>query len=635
MLALAIAGLGLLAAAPATADARAEHPPRPRVTIAMVPSGTTVEQIETAVPGIAPGVLSAGIGRVPASQTYLDIGQGTRLAGSLYPDTVPPLYVTGNRVAGRRWQQTLERAEDAPANIDPGLLASTLEDAGVSITATPLAGSPALIAVDEEGRVLRGADCRLGDCPGVTVGSVRLSELGPIAERRREQRGDVLIVLERAPPDRDLLAIGIAGPGFTAAGNLTSASTRMGGYVLSTDLLPTILDAYGIAIPDDVTGRVIETEGDADAEAVASREERLGEITERRTGALATNVLIWVALLALVAIVLGRRGAAFALRVFAIAMAAVPALLLIPAAIEPSALVERLLVGVGAPLVALLAIALTRPLGHRGPYAAFALAAGLSVGAIAIDVLAGSQLTPLSLLGSNPGYGVRFFGIGNELEATIGVLLLLGTGAAVTAIAPRDPRRAMAIATVLATLAAVLVFAPGRFGADVGAAITFPAGAAAAVIAALGLGGRRAMLVVLAPVAALALLVAVDLVLGGDAHLSRSVLDAGGLDEVGDVFERRISLGAKSFPNYIDSPFFIAALVGIVAAVWQRRRIASWLEGAPAARAGVIGAAGATVIGTLANDSAALLLMVGTAFIAAFCGLAWGARPPAEDRPPR
>ena len=634
MLALALAWLGLIALAPPAAQARAGDPPQPRVTIALLPSGTTVERIAAAVPGIAPGVLSAGIGQVPASQTYLDVGQGTRLAGSLYPETIPPLYVTGNRVSGRRWRQALERAADAPADIVPGLLASTLEEAGVSVTATPLAGSPALIATDREGRVSRGADCELGECPGVTVGSVRLAELPAVARRVRD--GDFLIALERPPPLRDQLAVGIAGPGFSGEGNLSSPTTRMPGYVLSTDLMPTILDAYGIAIPDEVSGRVIETDGDEpDSEAVATLEKRLGDVPERRYGALAVNLFIWLALLGLATLIWRRRAAVLGLRLLAVAMAAVPALLLIPAAIAPSELVERLIVGLGAPLAALLALAATRRLGPNGPYAAFGLAAAVSIVAVAIDVLAGSPLTPLSLLGSNPGYGVRFFGIGNELEATIGVLLMLGTGAAITAIAPRDPRRAMAIAAVLVTLAAVLVFAPGRFGADVGAAITFPAGAAAAVIAALGLGGRRALLVVLAPVAALALIVVVDLVLGGDAHLSRSVLDAGGLDEVGDVFERRISLGAKSFPRYIDSPFFIGALIAIAAAIWQRRRIASWLEGRPAARAGVIGAAGATVIGTLANDSAALLLMVGTGFIAVFCGLAWGSRPTADGGAPR
>jgi len=38
----------------------------------------------------------------------------------------------------------------------------------------------------------------------------------------------------------------------------------------------------------------------------------------------------------------------------------------------------------------------------------------------------------------------------------------------------------------------------------------------------------------------------------------------------------------------------------------------------------------ATVVGTLANDSAALLLMVGTGYVAAFSGLAWGSRPPGD-----
>ena len=42
------------------------------------------------------------------------------------------------------------------------------------------------------------------------------------------------------PPDNEALAIGIAGNGFD--GNLTSDSTRLDGYVLSTDVAPTIID---------------------------------------------------------------------------------------------------------------------------------------------------------------------------------------------------------------------------------------------------------------------------------------------------------------------------------------------------------------------------------------------------------
>nr|MBA2521881.1 hypothetical protein [Solirubrobacterales bacterium] len=141
--------------------------------------------------------------------------------------------------------------------------------------------------------------------------------------------------------------------------------------------------------------------------------------------------------------------------------------------------------------------------------------------------------------------------------------------------------------------------------------------------------------VLAAPLGALVLLVGIDLVTGGDAHLSRSVLGAGGLSDLGDVFQRRITQSARSFPRYIGSPFFIAALLGIIAGVFFRERVASWLSGLPAALAGVAGAIAATVVGTLANDSAALLLMVGTGFVAAFCGLAWAAAGGAVGRSAR
>ena len=500
MLARLSGALALLTflALPAGALAQGEAE-EPRVTIAVLPSATTVEDLSAAVPDAGTAVLSAGIGLVPASQTYLDIGQGARLAPSLYPDLVPPLYVTGNRVSGVRWREVLDRAAEAPADLEPGLLASTLKGAGIPIAARPLAGSPALIAVDEDGRVRRTSRCEPGRCPGVSVTSVDLAELAELSSTATRRPGDLLIAVERPPTDRDdLLALGIAGEGFSGGGTLTSDTTRMDGYVLSTDLLPTILDRYDVDVPDSVSGRAIEATGDGDAGEVADREERLSEISDRRGPVLAFNLAVWVGLALGAAAVGGRSAARAALALLPTTMAAVPVLLLLAVALGASLLAERLLVGIGAPLLAAGALFACRRLGDPTPYGAFAAVAALSVGAVAIDVIAGSPLTALSLLGPNPAFGVRFYGIGNELEATIAALLLLGCGAGVTALAPRDPARAVAIAVAVAVLAAVLVFAPGRFGADVGAAITFPAGAAGAIIAALHLrrsradaGGRR------------------------------------------------------------------------------------------------------------------------------------------------
>ncbi len=70
---------------------------------------------------------------------------------------------------------------------------------------------------------------------------------------------------------------------------------------------------------------------------------------------------------------------------------------------------------IGAPLLAALTLAALRD------YRALAVASAVTVGAYALDAILGSPLSALSLLGPNPALGVRFYGIGNELEALLSV----------------------------------------------------------------------------------------------------------------------------------------------------------------------------------------------------------------------
>src|SRR6185436_2225784 len=86
------------------------------------------------------------------------------------------------------------------------------------------------------------------------------------------------------------------------------------------------------------------------------------------------------------------------------------------------------------------------------------------------------------LLGPNPILGARFFGVGNELEVTVGVIGLLGIGALLAA----SPRKRIGWGFVIGGSALALTFSWGRLGADVGASIMIAAGAAAAAVAALG-----------------------------------------------------------------------------------------------------------------------------------------------------
>ena len=105
MLALAFVGL-LHAPAFAAAD-------EPRITVAMLPPGTEVGEIAAAVPEMAPGVMSAGLGRVPAAQTYLDIGQGNRVNERLYDSDLLPIYVREGQLEEGVWDRIVRRAEAA------------------------------------------------------------------------------------------------------------------------------------------------------------------------------------------------------------------------------------------------------------------------------------------------------------------------------------------------------------------------------------------------------------------------------------------------------------------------------------------------------------------------------------------
>ena len=133
-----------------------------------------------------------------------------------------------------------------------------------------------------------------------------------------------------------------------------------------------------------------------------------------------------------------------------------------------------------------------------------------------------------------------------------------------------------------------------------GAVPTVIAGATVAALVAAGSIPWRTRIAILlvAPVAGLAALALLDLVTGGDAHFSRSVLEAGRLDEIADIAERRVRLSYRSLGRG-SIPFLVAfALIALARglleaahACWRRRRArrgcgppstASWPRFSPA-----------------------------------------------------
>jgi hypothetical protein len=609
--ALLAAALMAVLAAPAAASSDQ------RALIAFLP-GAELEQLQQS--GMAVGLTSPTLGGYKPQQMAIDIGQGARISTRAYKSGLPQFAIvpsgSGARVAG--WPAEVARANAAPGDVTPGLLATTIERSGGHVGYLGVAGaerSEALAAADQSGQIQTFAEVRGSQFVSRALalwqpGSLLVARL-PDAEalkRLLAARGarDLVYVVE-APPPRGLrlLPTGVAGPGYR--GVLRSGTTRVTGLITATDVAPTVLDTLGIHVPKKMQGERIESRAGHGAAYVHDLSDRLDAVLGHRTTALRVVTLAWIVLLAVLWIVGRREGLRLAARIIFLSALWVPALALLTAALRPSDLGEALLLALGA-------LALGALTDRLLPWpAAPLIPAAVSLAAHTIDLAFGSHLISLSLAGPNPKGGSRFFGIGNELEITLAVTVLIGTGAGLTLLPRRYAPRGFAIACI----AAAFVIGVGRLGADVGGVITLGAGGAAAVVASLpgGVTRRAVALAVIVPVLAVGVLIGLDLLIGGGAHLTRTVSSSSGPGDFFQVIGRRWRLSVHGLTHGTTPISAGLGVIVLIVVALRRRALLAPLQGEheQAFAAGVIGVFFATVVGALANDSGPLIVMVGAA----------------------
>ena len=119
----------------------------------------------------------------------------------------------------------------------------------------------------------------------------------------------------------------------------------------------------------------------------------------------------------------------------------------------------------------------------------------------------------------------------------------------------------------------------------------------------------------MAPVAALGLLIVIDLLASGGSHLARNLVRADDASEIGELVTRRYELAWRTLASDGKPAALLAALVA-VAFAWRNR--ASLYSPLPhrAWIAALLGGLAAGVAGALSNDSGPVL------FINAVIGLA-------------
>jgi hypothetical protein len=662
----ALLGALVLALAP-VAPAQAQRAPRAAIVFWPGPQPLAkppaIERLAQA-PGLSAfGFMSSIQGSYTPEQTFLDISAGARTTTSLYDEELPverirldggrrgwetidaqgvTVVPPGGRI--RAWDEIAARAKTPPADVFPGFLAQSVRAAGGHVGYAGPRDSrnrEAIVAADRSGFVERAAlvppaavgriavavwkatDLIVVKLPPGPPGHGQLREL--LAARRPADL--VLVIQDPSHITRRLVASGAAG--LRGGTTLYSDSTRTEGLVSSTDVAPTVLGRPGVPVPDDMTGQSIEARGSARPADLSELRNRYTDLGPRRWA------VIWLGLIGAVALAglagLARSDPRVPGRVVLLAAMWLPSVLLLTGGLAPSAPMEGVIVAVLCGGLALLSD------GGRPWPRSLVLPAAVAVALHVADLALGSVLVGRSLLGPNPVLGSRFFGAGNELEIALAAVGLLGLGGALATASSRARVWGFAVGGALLAFA----MAWGRLGADVGAIPTVVAGATVAALVSAGniSWGRRIAILLAAPIGGLAALALLDLVTGGDAHFSRSVLEAGGLDQIADVAERRVRLSYRSLGRGV-IPFLVAlALVGLAVGFRYRRVLLASTGEAPGVRAAVYGLLAAVLIGALTNDSGPIILLIGSSYLLfAVVYLAAvtdpSARAPATDEPP-
>ena len=576
---------------------------------------------------LAIGLLGATQGGYSLEQALLDITQGTRTSKAAYkPSETPEL---GFVLTGRGsafildWGMAVRRAKKAPQTIVPGLLAGSIPGGAGYAGVVAHAQKAAIVAAGLHGHV---AGASIGSANTVAERALKLlrhhafvvaalpqgrSGGRELDQLRRARGPDDLLIVIKDPPDRlspQLLPIGIAGLS-KHSGALTSATTRRIGIVAGIDVLPTVLQHLGLKIPSQVKGEPMRVGGVRSAATLRDTETRLSVLSSRRTPALKTAFTAWLALLIALWAGRGAVGLRAGLRIGGLGMLWFPSALLVTAAIEPERHMELTLITIlTLGLATITAVLVPWP---RGPI----VPAVVGLLFYTVDLVRNSNLIVHSLFGPNPRFGSRYYGLGNELESVLPILLYAGVAAWLSrpggGAVPPSRRAAWTFGLTGLLLGAVM--GSGRLGADVGGVITVGAGTAVAVLLVMpgGITKRRVIVAALVPVLAIGALAALDLSTGGNSHFTRTVLHAGSVNDLLNIGKRRLELAGRQLTR--GSMVWLTPLcaVGALVAFLRRKTLYAPVSDEAPWRAAFGGGLAGSIAGALGNDSGPLLLVFG------------------------
>lgn len=578
------------------AQAASGEPDHAPVVLVLADSGLTWKSVE--YPGLAPVFDNAAVASLSTSQgqapedprmNYVLLGAGARADTSVLPENLPQ---ERGKIPGS--------FTGPSATVHPGALGDALAHSGAR--AASVGGRAALVVMDSKGRVpitygskepvkhLKDALLHGADLVAVEASDPR--EAGEAADAARQAGAVVAIAAPNAPTgSADLTPFGLAAG--DQGGVLYSPGTHTAGLMSSEDVAPTLLNHLGVQAPPEMSGRAAEARPGSMTQ-VSRLQDRLAFVDEERSVVWTLLSGMSVAAFVLAGILRGWAG----IRLAVLFLTALPLGTLAAAAVPVT---NALLVAILASLFAAAFVALSRRVS-RNPLGELAVVALATAACVISDAALGGWLMRFSILGHDPAYGTRFYGIGNEYSAVAAGALPLGAALLIM----RKPRllAAVAVAGVLAVLAIGLP----TMGADVGGSLALGFGMGATV--GLLRGGRMAGVALWAGgglFLAAALFVSSGFLFPDASHGARA---AGGEAGLYEIAVRKLILSLRHLLN----PLWTALLAAGGALIFTAlRRLRDTADG-KAIAAGMLGATAAAAASGALNDSGILATLLALAY---------------------
>lgn len=461
----------------------------------------------------------------------------------------------------------------------------------------------------------------------------------------------LLLVVSVFPPGPDwrLTPMVASGRGVTE-GHLYSPSTRRPGLVTLTDVAPTVLQALGVEVPDEMIGQALRySPGQGDLGLLRSLDRDAALREDLYYPVIFTfiglQVLVYLAaLLALRVGAIGRTGAVGPagpmLRLAVLTISAWPLasylVRLLPGldSLGPRGILVILALDAGVVAAALRA--------RRHPLSPLAWICASTIAVLVVDLANGAHLQLSSFLGYSPYTAARFSGLGNAAFAALAFCAMVVAAVHVD----RAPRRREALVTVAALLALVVVVDGAPWlGSDVGGILTLVPAFGLTLLALAGrrLSWRTALTAAGAAALALGVAAGVDMMRPPDArtHLGQLVdrVADGGLAPLTTVMARKAAGSLRTFESPLSWTLPIVIAYGLSLLLRPGRR-PRWLADRPALHAGAVGMIATALLGSVVNDSGVVVLAMVFVYIGPFLTLLAVHRPaepvllePAPARP--